>query len=608
LLANQPPFSPAVAGRQADPAAGMQLHWLADADPASENRRVVAIAREELARRPDQSIGILVRSRNHLRGLRQALADAGLSAHAIEIDSLADTAVGQDLLAFTSSLLHPADRLAWLGLLRGPCCGVGWQDLAVLCGDDFESTIPELLANPARLQRMSAAGRERAGWLWRQLEAGAAWRSGCTLGRWLERCWQMIGGAGSDPASAEHALVRNYFDQIDRLSRHGDIDDPAELQHRFSRPDGHETPRASGIELMTIHRAKGLEFDAVILPGLARTARGSSSNLLFFREIYLPSGEHLNLAAVHAEPEDALMSYLRHRDREQEAAERIRLLYVAMTRARQRLHLIAGADPDSEPPRSGSLLASLLPGLNKAEAGDATGLAAAQPAMRETPEFVSVQLRRRIRLPASQQPESETREATASSRRPDFEWVNPASVQVGTVIHRELHRLTQAAAVRGQPVAPVIDDARYRSELALLGVESADLAEAAYRVGEALARVWDDATGRWILFPHAEAWSEQRITIRARGTLEHLRLDRSFIDDAGQRWIIDYKTGRHLGANVDEFLAAEVDRYRAQLERYAAAVAAFDNRPIRLGLYFPLLMRLRDWVPSSAQPLHNVPG
>jgi hypothetical protein len=51
---------------------------------------------------------------------------------------------------------------------------------------------------------------------------------------------------------------------------------------------------------------------------------------------------------------------------------------------------------------------------------------------------------------------------------------------------------------------------------------------------------------------------------------------------------------------VEAFLDSEVARYGPQLERYAEAVAAIDPRPIRVGLYFPLLQRFKDWVPAIA--------
>ena len=63
-------------------------------------------------------------------------------------------------------------------------------------------------------------------------------------------------------------------------------------------------------------------------------------------------------------------------------------------------------------------------------------------------------------------------------------------------------------------------------------------------------------------------------------------LDRTFADVSSTRWIIDYKTGRHTGGRLEEFLDRERIRYEPQLQRYAVLMANLDPRPIRLGLYF----------------------
>ena len=61
------------------------------------------------------------------------------------------------------------------------------------------------------------------------------------------------------------------------------------------------------------------------------------------------------------------------------------------------------------------------------------------------------------------------------------------------------------------------------------------------------------------------------------------------------RWIVDYKTGTHEGGDLDTFLDREQERYRKQLEQYAALMRALDNRPVKVGLYFPLLKGWREW-------------
>ena len=76
-------------------------------------------------------------------------------------------------------------------------------------------------------------------------------------------------------------------------------------------------------------------------------------------------------------------------------------------------------------------------------------------------------------------------------------------------------------------------------------------------------------------------------------------IDRTFIDEKQERWIVDYKTGSHEGGDIEAFLDNEQNRYRNQLERYAALMRLQDNRPIQLGLYFPLLQAWRTWTYNS---------
>ena len=82
-------------------------------------------------------------------------------------------------------------------------------------------------------------------------------------------------------------------------------------------------------------------------------------------------------------------------------------------------------------------------------------------------------------------------------------------------------------------------------------------------------------------------------------------IDRTFIDEDGVRWIIDFKTGGHEGADVGAFLDNEQKRYREQLETYALLFRGLDSASevpaIRLGLFFPLLTGWRewDWQPSQ---------
>ena len=77
------------------------------------------------------------------------------------------------------------------------------------------------------------------------------------------------------------------------------------------------------------------------------------------------------------------------------------------------------------------------------------------------------------------------------------------------------------------------------------------------------------------------------------------RIDRTFVGGAApgtegttHRWIIDYKTSVPGREGLDEFLDREQERYRHQMEGYAAVM---PDAQVCVGLWFPLLGQLRWW-------------
>jgi ATP-dependent exoDNAse (exonuclease V) beta subunit len=136
----------------------------------------------------------------------------------------------------------------------------------------------------------------------------------------------------------------------------------------------------------------------------------------------------------------------------------------------------------------------------------------------------------------------------------------------------------------------------FRLALSRQGVPQDKLAEAAQRVSEAVAHALQDNRGAWLFDAgHTQARSEYPLSFDDHGQLSSVIIDRTFIDKDGVRWIVDFKTGPHGGGGVEEFLDREQQRYRGQLEKYAAVLKMLDSRPVKLGLYFPLLGGWREW-------------
>jgi ATP-dependent helicase/nuclease subunit A len=124
---------------------------------------------------------------------------------------------------------------------------------------------------------------------------------------------------------------------------------------------------------------------------------------------------------------------------------------------------------------------------------------------------------------------------------------------------------------------------------------------ASARVMEALIAVQSDPRGRWILQRRGgrDDVREYAVSGQWGGEVVRAVFDRSFIDERGTRWVIDYKTSQHGGGALAEFLDREVERYRPQLQRYALLAQKLGPEPVRVGLYFPLMRAWRAWAPEN---------
>ena len=110
-----------------------------------------------------------------------------------------------------------------------------------------------------------------------------------------------------------------------------------------------------------------------------------------------------------------------------------------------------------------------------------------------------------------------------------------------------------------------------------------------------MAAVIRDPKARWLLSSkHAEAQCELRLTGVLDGQVRNVVIDRSFVDEQGQRWVIDYKTSSHAGGDLAGFLAEERERYRSQLELYVRLARGLGPQPVRAALFFPWLGELLE--------------
>jgi ATP-dependent exoDNAse (exonuclease V) beta subunit len=444
------------------------------------------------------------------------------------------------------------------------------------------------------------------------LEAASENRERAPLRDWIEGAWLALGGPLCLPDAAAAEDVEVFFTFLQTLGDSGRAATPERIrdgaQRLFALPDPLADER---LQLMTMHKAKGLEFDTVILPGLGRTPRGDGSQLLYWLATTAPDGSAelffgpVKPARSACDPRTS--AYIKRLEAEMNRLENGRLLYVAATRAKRSLHLFGHAVEKADGElavNANSLLNSLWPAVHGhwqalREQGEARrdGRAGSAVAEERPARYAAAAAARMpwLRVPAgwtcpAPPPRvGAVREADAEAGDAVvYEWAGDAARAVGTVVHRFLQLLAREGQA-SLDALPAFEAAARRLLLAE-GLPQQQVGPALQRVRAALQRTLADARGQWILSAaHAERHNERPVTALIGGRPRRLVIDRTFVDADDVRWIIDYKTGRHEGGNVEGFLDQEQERYRAQLAAYAAAFRALEDRPVRTALYYPLV-------------------
>ncbi len=597
-------------------------------------------------------IAVLGRTRNALAPIAQALRCAQIPFRAVDLEKLRDRPEVLDALSLARALLNPCDRVAWLGVLRAPWCGISLGDLHTLTSADdpaiLARPIPELLAGrlhllaeenrPALVRVLSAA----------QSAAVRLSQPAIAFGTWLEQIWLGLGGDACTDAAAR-ANVNLLWGFLDRLpNREQDLLSPAfdaALDDLTALPD----PAASsecGVQLMTIHKSKGLEFEVVIVPELQARERASSFKMLSWLERGLAepdnSGEVTEFLVAPFQPKGAdrgkAREWVESVYRQRERQEMRRLLYVAATRAREELHFFArpgykiqsdGSLVLAEP--SGTLLATAWPALaddiNERFRAWAAARGAAEPQSGTIDSLAAsasrgnllvmpshAQATRLRRLPPDYRvPKTPRREAPAADvivgdaaqlyARHEGGLLSRA---MGEAVHSLLENLARlrinlewdAACAALQRLQP-----RIAAEVRALGLNGTQAADLAVNAMHCALHASTDPNGAWILSRHAHSSSEVRWDGVVSGRSRTIRVDRVFQAGAAPQsegdaywWIVDYKTA-HPGALDPAVVLPDLRRiFAPQLEVYAEVLRNLhaDDKPIRAALYYPLMGAL-DW-------------
>jgi ATP-dependent exoDNAse (exonuclease V) beta subunit len=263
---------------------------------------------------PNRTIGVLARRNGVVGYLMDELRALGLRASGEGGTSLTDTAPVNALLSFLQLADHPGDRLARYHVATTPLGEV----VGLWDSDDAEAA--RAIASRTRIQLLTGG-------------------YGPTLAKWVDEL----------APCCDAREVQRLLQLVDLGHR---WDERPTLRTtdftRYVASESVEDPSSARVQVMTVHRSKGLEFDAVVLPELYASLAPTG------RCVPIPERNREGLV-VRVYPcierhVRALFPEVEGPEREAQAAElrdEFSVLYVALTRARYALHLIL-------PPEGGS--------------------------------------------------------------------------------------------------------------------------------------------------------------------------------------------------------------------------------------------------------------
>jgi ATP-dependent helicase/nuclease subunit A len=520
-----------------------------------------------------KDIALLIPSRTVLPALEDALERADVPVR-VESQSLVfSTAEVRDLLAALSAVDDPTDEIAVVAALRSPgfgCSDAELMEFVRLGGHwDYRRDAPEGIAADHRVVAGLVALRD----YWEQ----RWWRTVSETTEAIVRERHLLELALTRRRPRDHwRRIRYLLDQARAWDDAGDaslrafvewVQQQADERARVMESVTPE-PDDDALRILTVHGSKGLEFPVVLLAGLnTLPVRAPRSVIWGDRGPEFGVGTKRGNRWAQTPGYDAAAT---EEDRHEEA-ERLRLLYVAMTRARDHLVLSLHHKTDSDchaarvaARLTGSRLTLLAPDapepLPRGRVGKAPTSADPDVRARWLTERATAVAR-------AAQPASVSATALAHMDEQDKEEVESDISEpwrrgrAGTAVGRAVHAVLQtidlvsgadlAATARAQAFAEEVPDREAEIRALVESVLRAPIVQSATAAG-------------------ARCWREVPVGARIDGVLVEGFID-LLVEDASGFTVVDYKTDQ---VPSDTDIAEAVRRYTPQAAAYALALEA----------------------------------
>tara|TARA_Y100000748_G_scaffold219484_1_gene184461 strand:+ start:17585 stop:20716 length:3132 start_codon:yes stop_codon:yes gene_type:complete len=467
-------------------------------------------------------IAVLTRNRSHLTDLLTKMRQKDIPILAIEIDSIEYNQAFQDILCLTKALYNLNDRVSWIGTLRAPWCGLKLEDLTCLFETNTKETPWRIINDISVTKNLTSDGKKRLECLREIINKNIQFRGRVAHRFFIEAIWrQLLGEETVDTDDIKQ--IDTFLDLVDQSSSPLSIDfDKLNrlVEDLHTDHQSNEKP----VQFFTIHKAKGMEFDCVIIPGIGRIPKSEDHTFI---------GQDKTVLSLNnnKEKQDNLYNYHRSKELIRLQNEKIRLLYVAITRAKKYCHLVGTVEENSKgelnPPKN-SFLKILWPQAVTKDNENKRDKDKFIPKLRR---LKSKNFNRKIAINTKI-----SSNKTIENKKIFAENIYTFS---GTMIHNYYELIIKnqldidnLLSKKLSYISEVFTKNRYKES---------EINTAISIVKKALLSLQKSKDGKWIYQLHEDEGMEINYLHTADNKTEMLIPDRTFIED-NTRWIIDYKT------------------------------------------------------------------
>jgi len=531
---------------------------------------------------PSLKIAVLTRTRLTIKEILREMQRKEIPFEAIGIDQVKDQQIYQDIMSLTKALYNLDDKTYWIAILRAPWCGLDLKSLSILFEYNHDKDAWDVINDPNITNKLDENNKKRLYFLRDVIARTIGYRGRVSHRFFIESVWRMLMGDKclKDNDDLEH--IDTFLDLIDECSN--------SLSINFNKLDKitddiHITNNPNDINpviISTIHAAKGLEYQCVILPNLNRRVKPDEKPLI------LLDGDNLISIKNNNEKIENLFDYNWKKERVRIKNEQIRLLYVAITRAQKECHIIFSINEkkieekgdeitikedritksENDPNIEGNSLLNILWPIVKDE--EIIKIKAENPTVSDAyiPEL------RRLKIDHySQKIEVHP---TSPNHEIKKNYENDIHIFTGILIHKYYKLIIKNQEDINEILYNKLDFimAYFNDH----GFKSNEIKEAYKVIISSLNSLLNSEDGKWIYQLYQDDMMEAEYLFSEENTYKTRIPDRTFIHN-NKRWIVDYKVVFN-----DKNLNLEAKKHTAQLEMYESL---FDDKyQIQKAIYF----------------------